>query len=215
MKFISFICLAAVCLIASVIHVIFGSKKDGKGFVVRAITFSSIIIFSVVSTYLRGLTNIVALFISLSCCVLMLGEIIIEENKKWLSKIFSAISSALLLVAVVSLMEFKLFPLLGGLLCGLGFGFVSWAFNGEKKVINTCFDITQFILICGSISFGVINFLGNEKFLLSTIILAGCVLAFIGKFLDSLNKENKVLNMVSRGFVSIGFALIASSTYFY
>lgn len=215
MKFVAFVCIAAVCLIMSVLYAIFGDKKNGNGFVVRAITLFSILALSLISVYLKSMTNIIGLFVSLSCGALMLGEMLDDENKKWFCKIFMALAYALLLAAVVSIMEFSLFPLLGGLLFGLSVGFVAWAFNGEKSATNTILNIIQFILLGGAIGFGAINLLGFRRFIFSAMIFGACVFILIGTFMKYLNSENRTINMLSRVFISIGFAVIAGSTYFY
>lgn len=218
MKLISFACLAAVCLILSVLYAIFGRKKGWQGFFIKTLTLFCILTLSLLANYLRAITDTIGFFITLSCGAFFLSEGVgcfDEENKMWVEKLFAILASGLLLAATVTITQFNVLPLAGGVLLGFGLGFITWAFGKEKTLINSILSIVQLGLIGGVLGFSVLNILYSPHFITSLLTLAGAALILISTVMRGFNRDSKALNIIANIMFSIGLTLIAGSTYFY
>lgn len=218
MKLVSLICLAVLCLITSVLYAIFADKKGWQGFFIRGLAMFSISALSLVSVYFKGLTNAAGIFLSLAFVAFLFCEgasLIDDENKKWIATACSTVATGILLAGVIALNQFSILPLGGGLLFGIGLALVVWAFNNEKGALNNIFAIVQLALAGGIVGVAAISTISSLHFTTTLLVTVGAGLNLIGLFIKNLNLNSKAANIIANLMITVGLAVIASSTYFY
>ena len=214
MKLILYIGLAVICLITSLLYAITGSKKEWQAFLLKEIALFAILIFSITSNYLKGISDAVTLFILIMFAINLFGEMASKiSDKVWVEKACKVVRNACLLTSVLALAKFNAISLSAGILLGVAAGLASWAFNGEKNKLYIVLNIFQLAMLGGAVGFGLSNILTSSHFILALIMFVGSTLLLIGTTFENFKKDKSIA--IARYFIMLGFILLAGSTYFY
>lgn len=220
MIIIPFACLGAVCLIMSIVYTMFNNKKGWQGLLVKCLTMFSLFLFALISANLKSIINAIALYIPVAFVVLIVSECLscmdIDEKVKTIfSGVIKIASFALIAISAMSLAEFNILALIGGLLLGVGLGLISWAKNKYKNLYVILIEIFNFMAICAIIGLGINAVLRSSHFISSILLLVAGVVLLVVKLMRVYGKNNKIVNIIANELYILALIVIGCSIYFF
>lgn len=220
MEMVPYICLGALCVILGVLNVIFNRKTGWQGIVVRGLAVLSLLAFSIIVSSLKGIVNALPMYISLGLAVLMMAEIVYvsmtddDKMKPVINGLFFAVSAVMFALSTMSLAEFSLFALVGGLLAGIGFGLITCAFKQNKGLNRILMNILTFACIGLIIGLGINAVMISKHMISSICVLAGGALLLVHRALVVCGK-GKVAGYLASVIGTLALIAITISIYFY
>ncbi len=220
MIIVPFICLGAVCLIMSIVYTILNNKKGWQGLLVKCLTMLSLFVFAMISANLMSLINAIALYIPISFVVLIISECLdcMEvdlKSKTIFQGIINIIAFALIAMSAMSLAEFNVLSLAGGILLGAGIGLISWAVNKYKDFYIIILEIFNFIAICAIIGLGINAVLLSTHLISSILLLAGGVVLLIQKMMRAFDNKHKAVNLIANELYILALIAVGCSLFFF
>lgn len=220
MIIVPFICLGAVCLIMSIVYTILNNKKGWQGLLVKCLTMLSLFVFAMISANLMSLINAIALYIPISFVVLIISECLdcMEvdlKSKTIFQGIINIIAFALIAMSAMSLAEFNVLSLAGGILLGAGIGLISWAVNKYKDFYIIILEIFNFIAICAIIGLGINAVLLSTHLISSILLLAGGVVLLIQKMMRVFDNKHKAVNLIANELYILALIAVGCSLFFF
>lgn len=220
MIIVPFICLGAVCLIMSIVYTILNNKKGWQGLLVKCLTMLSLFVFAMISANLMSLINAITLYIPISFVVLIISECLdcMEvdlKSKTIFQGIINIIAFALIAMSAMSLAEFNVLSLAGGILFGAGIGLISWAVNKYKDFYIIILEIFNFIAICAIIGLGINAVLLSTHLISSILLLAGGVVLLIQKMMRAFDNKHKAVNLIANELYILALIAIGCSLFFF
>lgn len=220
MIIVPFICLGAVCLIMSIVYTILNNKKGWQGLLVKCLTMLSLFIFAMISANLMSLINAIALYIPISFVVLIISECLdcMEvdlKSKTIFQGIINIIAFALIAMSAMSLAEFNVLSLAGGILLGAGIGLISWAVNKYKDFYIIILEIFNFIAICAIIGLGINAVLLSTHLISSILLLAGGVVLLIQKMMRAFDNKHKAVSLIANELYILALIAVGCSLFFF
>lgn len=220
MIIVPFICLGAVCLIMSIVYTILNNKKGWQGLLVKCLTMLSLFVFAMISANLMSLINAIALYIPISFVVLIISECLdcMEvdlKSKTIFQGIINIIAFALIAMSAMSLAEFNVLSLAGGILLGAGIGLISWAVNKYKDFYIIILEIFNFIAICAIIGLGINAVLLSTHLISSILLLAGGVVLLIQKMMRVFDNRHKAVNLIANELYILALIAVGCSLFFF
>lgn len=220
MIIVPFICLGAVCLIMSIVYTILNNKKGWQGLLVKCLTMLSLFVFAMISANLMSLINAIALYIPISFVVLIISECLdcMEvdlKSKTIFQGIINIIAFALIAMSAMSLAEFNVLSLAGGILLGAGIGLISWAVNKYKDFYIIILEIFNFIAICAIIGLGINAVLLSTHLISSILLLAGGVVLLIQKMMRAFDNKQKAVSLIANELYILALIAVGCSLFFF
>lgn len=220
MTMIPFICLTIVCVGLAVVNTIFYKLSGWKGIVVRGLLILSLISFALIVSNLNGINNALPLFITIGLSYLLLAEAVYasmneEDNlKPIVNGIFFAISNILFALSIISLAEFSVLALFGGVLTGIGFGLIVCVPKKNKGLNRILMNILTFASIGLLIGLSVNAILTTKHMISAVLMLAGGIMMLAHRVLVVIG-QGKVAGYLARAFNALALIAITVSIYFY
>lgn len=220
MSTISFVCLAVVCVALGIINVIFNNLLGWKAIVIRGTFILSLICFGMIVTSLNDINNALPLFVVLalclnllfqSTCVAMSDE---EKLKPVIHGAFFSVSCVLFALSAVTLAEFALLALLGGLFAGAGVGLIVSAIKKEKVLNPILMNILTFACVGLFLGLGISGVLNTKHMISSVCILASAGLMLIYKVTNACGK-GQTAKTIASALYALALIAITASIYFY
>lgn len=221
MNTIPVICLGALCFIMAVAYTIFGQKGGWQGLAVRGLAIVSCVALAQVSGSLKSLTNALPIFITIGLSVLILGEalkvtnVANEKAQTIASGVINSVGLILISLGGLSLSEFNIFAILGGLLFGVGFGLIVCAIKKYKTKDKVFFEIFSFMSIGLILGFGLMAVISSTHNLSAICTLGGGLVLLFYKLMLSLGKGGKIITYIANALFIIGLTAITLSIYLY
>ena len=220
MRLVAFICFGVACLLMSVLYTLFNKKTAWVGLLVRGTTILSLLVFLLVLNSLKSLTNALALYLTISIVLLLINEIIDlvtdDENVVDLfSGILTSCAGICMALSVVSISEFNVFALVGGILLGLAFGFISWAFAKYEGVWNIILKLTQFAAFGAVVGVALGGLILSLHSTTALLLVIGSSTLILTKTLRDIFSENNIVYIVTSEMFVLSLLTIISSVYFY
>ena len=220
MRLIAFICFGVICVLMTVIYTLFNQKTGWAGLLVRGMSIFSLIVFLFVLNSLKSLTNALALYLSISIVLLLINEVVdLTTDDEYVADIFGGVlktcAGVCMALSVVSISEFNLFALIGGVLLGLAFGFTSWAFGKYEGAWNISFKLLQFAAFGAVVGAGLCGIMFSLHSTTALILMIGSALFVITNTVKYIFNENNVVQIVTSVFYMLSLLTIVSSVYFY
>lgn len=221
MKMIAFICFASLCGVFSLVNMFVGHTRGWKGLVIRGGSILSCLVFALVAANFAQVQNALPLYISIALAVMLLAQAMTltdidnERNRTLTNGLLNAISFFMFAFAIMSLSEFNLFSVLGGLCFGAGVGLIVCSVRKDKEWYKYLVNIVCFAGIGLMIGTGVISVLKSVHMLSSIVALAGGGLLLISKMIEQFAKDNKIALAISRFLFVLATTAMAASIFFY
>lgn len=220
MNMIPFICLLVVCATLGILNTIFYKQSGWKGIAVRGLTIFAVLTFAAIVANLRGISNALPLFLILGLALLLLAETVYvsmaddDKFKPIVNGGFFAAANVLFALCAMSLAEFSLFPLIGGVLAGIGFGLISCVQKRNKGLNRILMNILSFAGIGLLLGVSVNAVLSSKHMISSICMLAGGGLMLIHRLLVVCG-HGKLAGYLERACLSLGLIALSISLYFY
>jgi hypothetical protein len=221
MNTLSYVCLGILGIAMSVIYTIFNKKVGWAGIVVRGLTILSLLVFSLVCASLKSINNAFPLCISLGLAVLILSEVTFASNevpekaKTIVYGLFFAVTNLLFALSVLSLAEFNVFALLGGVLLGAGAGLIVCAVKKEKALYPVLMYILTYLSIGLLLGFGIMSITSSTHIASASMIFIAGILMLASKLLSAFVQNKKGMSYVISGLFILAVLLISVSIYCY
>lgn len=221
MVMIPIILLGVVCLAMSVIYAIFKDKGEWQGFIVRSLTSLFLLIYAVITINLTSTINAFSLFIAISVAISMFYEALQTSKisnvqaKIMIGGLSKACMYLALALSVMSLAEFNLLSLIGGLLFGIALGLLVWAIKKYKNIAEILSTIFVFLAIGLAVGFGINSFL-TTKHLISTIVtIVATLFLLVSEIINHFMKEGKGKAIISSLLKNIALIMFVVSIYLF
>lgn len=221
MNTLPIICLGALCLIMAVAYTIYGNHSGWQGLVVRGLALSSCIALAQVSGSLKNLTNALPIFITIGLSILILSEalkitnVASDKAQTIASGVINAVGLIIISLGGLSLSEFNIFAVVGGLLFGVAFGLIVCAIKKYKTKDKVFFEIFSFMSIGLVLGFGLMAILHSSHNLSAICTLGGGLVLLFQRLMLSLGKGEKTISYIGNALFIIGLTAITLSIYFY
>ena len=221
MNMISIISLGALCLIMAVLNIFFGERKNWQGLLVRGLAIASCIALVQVCASLKSLSNVLPLFVTLGLVILVLVEALKfadAENEK--SNVIArtalaAVGFVLIACAGISLSEFNIFALLGGVAFGVAFGLIVCAIKKYKLPAQIFSEIFFFMSVGLILGFALMGIITSTHMISAICLLGGGIVLLFQKFMYVLGKGGKALVNLANFLYVVALTAISLSIYFY
>ncbi len=221
MNIIPIICFGVLALAMAGVYTFFSQKSGWQGLLVRGLAVLSCIALAQISGSLRAITNAFPLFVTLGLRVLVLAEALKVggiENEKARDVTFGALNgSAFLLISLggLSLGEFNIFAVLGGVFLGVALGMLVCAIKKYKTLHRVIGEISAFTGMGFVLGFGLMALLSTTHVLSAIFMIAGGALLIASRLMLTLSKGGKVVTMIANAMYALALAIIALSIYLY
>ena len=220
METISIVCLCVLCALMAAGHALFGQKTGWQGLVVRGASILSCIALALVSANFKGLTNALPLFVTLGLSILVLGEALKdkvpnEKTQRFVSGIVGSLGFILIALGGLSLSQFNMFALIGGVFFGIALGFIVCGIKKYKTIDNVLNEIFSFMSIGFILGFGLMAFVSSTHLLSAICMLGGGVILVFQKLVSALGKNGTVTNAISNLLFMLALTAISLSIYLY
>lgn len=221
MNIIPVVCLGILCLLMAVMYTLFGQKTGWQGLLVRGLAVLSCIILSLVSANLKAINNALPLFTIIGMSLLVLSEALKVadfENKRAELITFGILNSVgfvCIALGGMTLAEFNIFAILGGIFLGVACGLILCAIKKYKKIERVLVEIFSFMSMGFILGFGLMAILSSAHIYSGICMLVGGILLIAQKFLHSLDKGGKVVLKIANAMYIVSLAVIALSIYLY
>lgn len=220
MNIVPFVCLLVVCGAMGVINTIFYKLSGWKAVVVRGLTVVSLLVFSLVTSNLRALTNAFSLFIAIALSVLLLAEVIYvsmnddEKLKPVVNGVFFGLTNILFALSVMAIAEFSVLALLGGVFAGIGIGLIVCAIRKEKALKVILMNIFTFACVGLLIGLGVNALIVSQHTVSAILMFAAGIFMLTQRMLVVCGK-GKIAGYLGSALSSLALILLTISIYFY
>lgn len=220
MTMIPFICLTIVCVGLGVVNTIFHKLNAWKGIVVRGLFILSLISFAMIVSNLNGINNALTLFITIGLSALLLAESVFvsmsdeDKFKPIVNGTFFAISNVLFALSLISLAEFSVLALFGGVLTGIGFGLIVCVPKKNKGLNRIIMNVITFASIGLLLGLGVNAVLTSKHMISAVLMLIGGVMMLAHRILVVCG-HGKIAGYLTRAFNTLALIAITISIYFY
>ena len=218
---ITVICLGVLCVLMAVVYTIYGQKSGWQGLLVRGLAILSCIALTLVSASLRSITNALPIFVTIGLAILLLSETLKVSNfagdkaQTVVSGILTSVAFISIALGGMSLSEFSIFALLGGIFFGVGFGLVVCAIKKYKGIDKVLSEVFSFMAIGFILGFGLMAILSSIHTLSAVCMLGGGLVLLFQKFMLSLGKGGKVISYIANALFVVAIAVISLSIYLY
>lgn len=220
MILVSYICLAVLCLIMTVVYALFNNKIGWQGLLVKGLTMLSLLVLALVSANLKSLINAISLYIPIGLSVLLVCECLycveIETKQRYIfSRVLQILGYLSIAFSAMALSEFNILAIIGGMLIGCGTGLICWGIKRYNKIEIILMEIISFVAIGMIIGFGLHSLLNSSHFISSLLVFVGGIILFIQKVLTTFSGNKKVIIIISNILYIIALISISSSLFFY
>lgn len=221
MEIVTFVLFGVLALGMGAVSTIFHKKTGWQGIVVKGLTMLVLLSLALVSANLKELTNALSLFITLALAFLILSEVVTasnevdEKSKLIVYSVFSAVSTILFAVGAVSLSEFNVLALIGGILAGLGIGLIVCAIKKNWALYPILMEILVWLSIGLLLGFALTAVLTSQHLISSVLMLVGSVLMVLQRLLQKFGGEKVAIGYVINGVYVVALLLMTMTIYFY
>ncbi len=221
MKIASIILLSVLCVGMGVIYTIFYKRDSWQGIVIKGLTMLSILALALISTSLREISNAMPIFITLALALLIMSETIkgsqtVDENAKLIVfSLFSFASTTLFAISAITLSQFNVLALIGGILTGVGLGLIVCAVKKTWSLWPMVMEILVWLSIGLLLGFTLTATMIGKHLVSSVLMLVGAVLILSQKMLNKFRKDNKIFDYLENGIYVLALVLMTISIYFY
>jgi len=221
MNTIAFVCLATVCLALGIINTIFNKLVGWKGIVIRGLFVLSLITFNLITANLRGINSALPLFITLALACILLAEAVLmsmseeEKLKPVANGTFFAISCILFALSGVSLSEFAILGLLGGLFAGAGVGLIICAIKKEKALNPILMNILTFACVGLLVGLGISGVLNTKHMTSAICVLIGGLLLLAYRIIFAVGGKGKMVCYITNALNALGLIALTITVYFF
>ena len=213
--------MGVVCLSMSIMYSVWEKSGDWQGFLVRTLTSLFLLIYSIITINLTSVINAFSLFVAIGTAISLFYEslqtsAVQNENAR---NIIGGVSNALIYLAfalsIMSLAEFNILSLVGGVLLGLGLGLLVLIIKKHKKLSIILPTILIYIALGIAVGFGINSIIATKHFISAITTLASIALLLIEELLMQFVKESKTKTVVCIELKTITMILFIISIYLY
>lgn len=220
METFSIVSLSLLCALMAVGYAIFGHKTGWKGLVVRGSAILSCVALSLVSANFKSLTNALPLFLTLGLCVLVLAEALKDkvENEKTQRVVYGlACGLGFILISLggLSMSQFNIFALLGGIFFGVAFGLIVCGIKKYKSANEVLTEILHFTAIGFILGFGLMGLVSYTHITSSICLLGGGLVLLFQKLVVTLGRGGKTEVAISNLLYILALVAISFTIYLY
>jgi len=220
METISIVSLSILCALMAVGYALFGHKTGWQGLVVRGASILACLALSLVSANFKSLTNALPLFLILGLCVLILAEALKDkvENQKSQNVVYGALSGVgfvLISLGGLSLSQFNIFALLGGIFFGIAFGLIVCGIKKHKTTDKILTEILYFISLGFILGFSIMGVVSSTHIFSAICMLGGGLILLFQKLVATLGKGSKVEVAISNFLYIFALIIISLSIYLF
>ncbi len=221
MNIIPIICFGVLALAMAGVYTFFSQKTGWQGLLVKGLTILSCVALASTSGNLKAINNAYPLFVTLGLCVLVLCEalkVVGIENEKASDTTFGALNGlAFILISLggLSLGEFNIFAVLGGVFLGVALGMLVCAIKKYKTFYRALCEILSFMGMGFIVGFGLMALLSTSHLASSILMIAGGAMLIASRLMQTLSKGGKVIIMITNAMYATALAIIAFSIFLY
>ena len=220
MELIVFILLSVLCVGMSGVYTAFHKKTGWEGILVRGLTIVSLIALPLIMANIKSLNNALPIFVCLGFSFLLMTETLFASNnliakpKELVFSILYATGNTLLSLGTLSLAQFNGFGFAGGLLFGLGVGFVICAIKKYKAFYPVIVEVLVYGSIGLILGFGLMAVLSSKHIISAIFMLVAGVLLLSQRVMKNFEKGT-VMGYISSGIYVLSLLLISMTIFFY
>lgn len=221
MDIISIISLSVLCLLMAVLYMFYGEKTSWQAILVRGLAIFSCIALLQILASLKNISNALSLFLTLGFSLLLVYEILkfavieSEKAKYIISTVLYSISLLLIAFGGLSVCEFNIFSLVGGIAFGIAIGFIICSIKKYKSPYKIFSETFSFIAIGCNLGFGLMGIIASNHIVSAICILGGGLIFFLQKILYIFSNSRKLTIGISNFLYIFALILISLSVYFY
>ncbi len=221
MNIVPFIIFAILSVAMGVVYTIFHKKIGWQGIVLRGLTMLTILAFAVISSNARELNNALPMFIIIAIGVLIVSETLnasqnVDENSRFITfSIFNAISTILFAVSAITLAQFNVLGLLGGLLTGLGIGLIVCAVKKNWALYPILMEIMVGLSVGLLLGFSLVAVIISKHFVSSLLMLLGAIIMLAKHIVEKFFNKSKASGYLISALNAISLIIMTMSIYFY
>lgn len=221
MKLASFILLVVLCVGMGVIYTIFHKRYDWQGLLVRGLTILSLLALAIVAANLKELNNALPIFFILALGVLFITETIKTTQKiegranLIIYSVLSFASTTLLAVGAITLSQFNILSLVGGILTGVGLGLIVCAVKKDWSVWSIVMEVLVWLSVGLLLGFAMTAVLTSKHLLSSVFMLLGAVFMLAYKLIEKFASNNKVFEYISNALYVLSLLLLTITIYLF
>ncbi len=218
---VPFIILSILCLGMGALDTIFHKKQGWQGILLKGLTIFSILVLAIVSANARELNNALPMFVMIALGLTILTETLlasnnIDEKARLITfSLLNFVSVMFFSVSSITLSEFNVLALVGGILLGLGLGLVVCGFKRNWAL----YPILMEILVCLSLGllfgFALTATVVSKHFVSSLLMLFGAILMLVKHILESFFSKYKIIGYLSTAIFVISMILMTMTIYFF
>ena len=181
----------------------------------------TILAFAVISSNARELNNALPMFIIIAIGVLTVSETLnasqnVDENSRFITfSIFNAISTILFAVSAITLAQFNVLGLLGGLLTGLGIGLIVCAVKKNWALYPILMEIMVGLSVGLLLGFSLVAVIISKHFVSSLLMLLGAIIMLAKHIVEKFFNKSKASGYLICALNAISLIIMTMSIYFY
>ena len=221
MKILVLILFLVLCVGMNIVYTIFHQEKGYKGLLIKGSTILSCLMFALVCANLNSLTNSQPLLIvfGIACMLfaqaMTISEIDEEKPKMIVHGVLNGVAIACFGLSCISLSNFSLLAILGGLALGAGLGCVVCSIKKYKKwyqVLSVLFHWCGAGFLLGE---GLYAIIASTHLVSSILMLGAGVLIIFNQIIRDFVPQNEKWDYVFNFFYVFSTIIIASSIFFF
>ena len=220
MESVVFILLCVLCAGMCGVYITFYKKTGWEGILVRGLTMLSLFALPLIMANIKGLNNALPIFVCLGFALLLMTDTLYASNnliarpKELVFSILYGTGNTFLSLGTLSLAQFNGFGFAGGLLFGLGVGFVICAIKRYKAFYPVIVELLVYGSIGLILGFGLMAVLSTKHVISAIFMLAAGVLLLAQGIMKNFEK-GKVMGYISSGLYVVALLLISMTIFFY
>ncbi len=221
MKYLPFIILSILCVGMGTLYTIFHKKIGWQGIILRGLSILSFLILAVVSANSKELNNALPMFVMIALGLNIMSETLLASNnvdEKARLITFSLLNFASVLLFAVSsitLSEFNVLALVGGILAGIGLGLIICGFKKNWAIEPILMEILVSLSLGLLLGFSLTATIVSKHFVSGILMLIGSILMFAKHILESFCGKYKIMGYIINAIFMISLLIMTMTIYFF
>ncbi len=218
---VPFIILSILCVGMGAIFTIFHKKVGWQGILLRGLTIFSFLILAIVSANVKELNNALPMFVLIALGLLILSESLfasnnVDENARLITfSLLNFASIMLFAVSSITLSEFDVLALVGGILTGLGLGLIVCGFKRNWALYPILMEILISLSLGLLLGFSLTAVIVSSHFISSLFMLFGAVLMTTKHILESFCSKYKFCGYLVSALYLLSLLFMTMTIFFF
>ena len=221
MKMIVFSIFMVLCVGMSIAYTILHQEKGYKGLLIKGSTILSCLMFALVCANLNSLTNSQPLLIVFGIACMLLSQamsvagIEAEKPRMIVYGVLNAVAIACFGISCISLANFSIIALAGGITFGAGFGCMVCSIKKYKKGYQVLSVLCQWCAAGFLFGEGLYAILSSTHFMSSVLMIAGGAMIMFNQMVRDLALHKTKWAYVFHALYAFSTIVIACSIFFF